>query len=147
MKRLHDIAVAPFHMSQRRPALFGALTGLVADLVGASMTCELWINGSFLTEKLEPNDIDLSFVMKSMDFEALDVSSQSAIVNQLNGGKKYSPLLDTYICIQFAESDPRRAADKSAYWAYKWGVGWDDYLKGFAVLRLGESDVGNRLFA
>ena len=48
------------------------------------------------------------------------------------------------MCIQFLASDPRRAADMSDYLALNWGVGRDNYLKGYAVLRLGEKDVGNR---
>jgi hypothetical protein len=59
--------------------------------------------------------------------------------------KNYSPLLHTYVCVRFARDDPRRAADRTDYWTEKWGVGWDDRLKGYVVIKLGETDVGHKL--
>jgi hypothetical protein len=109
------------------------------------LTCELWVDGSFLTEKEEPDDADLTMSALISALELLDLSTQDWILNNLNGGKKYSPLLDTFICVRFPMDDPRRGADKTDYWAEKWGVGWDDRLTGFAVIKLGETDVGHRL--
>ena len=65
LERLRDLTVAPLSASQRRTTLFSALDALVTNLILLSIPCELWINGSFLTEKLEPDDIELWFVIKS----------------------------------------------------------------------------------
>lgn len=130
-----------------RSQLFSELRRLVDDLTAAAVICELWIDGSFLTEKKDPNDIDLSFCVWAEHLETLNEGLQSALISNLNGGRVYSPALDTYFCTLFRREDPRYMADTSKYWGETWGKGWDDRLKGYAVIKLGETDVGLRLCA
>jgi len=144
---LNSLTVLDFPKSVRRRMLFAELQKLVNFLGLANVVGEIWIDGSFLTEKLEPDDIDLSFAAWAHAFELLAPDSQTSIIQCLNGGKAFSPWLDTYLCFRFLPEDPRRAADKTVYWTEKWGVGWDGRLKGYIVLKLGETDVGLRLFA
>jgi hypothetical protein len=147
MARLRVLTVAGFPSSVRRPTLFSELERLANDLSIANVVCELWIDGSFLTEKPEPDDIDLSFVAWVHHLETLSPQLQNALLADLNGGKNYSPALDTYFCARFLREDPRRVADSSTYWGAHWSKGWDDHIKGYAVIKLGETDVGLRLFA
>lgn len=144
---LRILTVDRFPGSTRRPMLFIDLERLVNDLDSMSMVCELWVNGSFLTEKDEPDDIDLSFSAFVSDVEILDMAMQDWILTNLNGNKRYSRYLDTFICFRYPREHPNRRADLTGYWTEKWGVGWDDRLKGYAVIKLGESDVGHRLCA
>lgn len=130
-----------------RPNLFIELERLHGDLQVNDVVCELWIDGNFLTQKEEPNDIDLAFACYADDFDALEPHVQSDVWALLNGGKQYSPGLDTYLCFRFRREDPRASLDGTRDWSEKWGIGWDDRLKGFAVIKLGETDVGLRLFA
>jgi hypothetical protein len=146
ISQLQSLAVTRFPNSARRPQMFSELQRLIADLNAISVTAELWIDGSFMTEKEEPDDIDLSFSPWVSALEKLDLPVQVAVFNGLNGGKKYSPWLDTYVCVRFPQDDPRKGADKTNYWSEKWGKGWDDWLKGYAVIKIGETDVGHRLF-
>jgi hypothetical protein len=142
---LRVLTVVRFPHSHRRPMLFPELERLVDDLNARNVVCELWVDGSFLTEKEEPDDIDLSFSAFATALDALDNTSRNWILANFNGRKLYSPMLDTYICVRFALDDPRRGADGTDYWAEKWGVGWDGRLTGYAVVKLGETDVGHRL--
>jgi len=144
LTELRDLTVARFPVSVRRPMLFAELERLTADLNRLHVVCELWVDGSFLTEKMEPDDIDLSFSAFASSLDVLDNTTKIWIFSNLDG-RHYSPLLDTYICVRFARDDHRRAADKTDYWAEKWGVGWDDRLTGYAIIKLGETDVGHRL--
>jgi len=70
---------------------------------------------------------------------------QDRLFENLNGGKAYSPWLDTYFCPRFLREDPRRKADRSAYWGMMWSRDRDDGVKGYVVVKLGETDVGHRL--
>ena len=147
ISRLKEITVSAFPDSKRRPWLFTELERLHADLISVGAVCELWVDGSFLTTKPEPDDIDLCFSAFVSDFQALDLTVQNAIWLNLNGGKKYSPHLDTYLCFRFLREDPRAKADGSDDRSENWGVGWDDHLTGFVVIQLGETDVGRKLLA
>lgn len=116
--------------------IFAEFERLVAFLTSAKVCCELRTDGSFLTEKNDPDDIDLSFSAWADHLDTLDPNLRNFLFRNLNGNKAYSPVLDTYICVRFSRDDPRRAADKTDYWAQKWGVGWDSYLKGYAAIKL-----------
>lgn len=59
LKALRALCVDSFPGSKRRPQLCCDLEDLVADLEKADIAGELWVDGSFLTEKPEPNDIDV----------------------------------------------------------------------------------------
>ena len=59
----------------------------------------------------------------------------------MNGGKNYSPALDTYLAIRFRRDDPR-APGQCPYWSKWWSIGRDGWLKGYAAILLGETDVG-----
>lgn len=147
LQALHSIAVLPYPNSVRRPLLFRELERLHGDVCRGGLVCELWIDGSFLSDKPEPDDIDVIFSCFGRDFDLLPAPLKDNILKVLNGGKAYSPYLDTYICFRFLKDDPRYKADKSNYWAGLWGKGWDDWLTGYVVIKCGETDVGLRLFA
>ena len=57
-----------FPNNLRREHLFLHLEELVQDLLRQSIACELWINGSFLTEKEEPEDKD---VILKFDYDVI----------------------------------------------------------------------------
>lgn len=149
LSRLRTLAVDAFPASSERPRIFAELERLAADIEARQLIGELWVDGSLLTHKVipEPDDADVSFTIEIENLQNRDAAAQHFVVHTLNGGRKYSPLLDTYICILFPRGDPRRSSSMERYWAEKWGIGWDDHLKGFAVIKFGENDVWLRLFA
>jgi hypothetical protein len=146
LDHLRALCVDAFPASQRRPMLFDELRHLAFDLMAINFIGELWIDGSYATEKPEPDDIDLSVTMFESDLISMPSDSYYFLVEDL-GENKYSPLLDTYLTLRYLKGDPRQDADTTDYWSEKWSVGWDDWLKGFVVIKLGESDVGLKLFA
>jgi hypothetical protein len=147
LSSLKALTVDAFPLSLRRAMLFAELERLASEINSASACCELWIDGSFLTEKPEPDDIDLTVVLFPSDFENLPDNVQKQMWLLLRRGKKFSEHLHTFLIFRFLREDPRYAADNTAYWGEVWGKGWDDWLTGFVVVRFGESDVGLRLFA
>jgi hypothetical protein len=120
---------------------------LKRDLRSIAFVCEVWVNGSFTCDKEEPDDIDLSVAFWAVDGERLDSLIFRDIMNKLNGGHRFSSALDTYLCPRFDRSDSRYSADLTDYWADKWGKGRDDWLKGFIVIGVEETDAQRRLLA
>lgn len=60
-----------FQGSDRRPALFAALEELVGDLKKSSLIVALVVDGSFVTSKAAPNDVDVLIVLgKGHDWQA-----------------------------------------------------------------------------
>ena len=143
---MRSLVVDAFPLSTRRAMLFLELERLHQELLAIGVVCEIWIDGSYLTAKPEPDDIDVIFSAWAADLDAMPVRVQNAILANLDGGKQYSPLIDTYICVRFPSGDARRKSDRTNYWSELWGKGWDNYLTGYAVIKYGETDVGLRLF-
>jgi hypothetical protein len=142
-----DMSVTPFPSSIRRPAIFADFERLVAFVTTVGFICELWVDGSFLTDKSEPNDLDVAVAFWAVDAAMADPNILNDFENRLNGGRKFSINLDTYLCPRFDKSDPRHGADGSLYWSGLWGKGRDDWLKGYVVITTGETDVQRRILA
>lgn len=142
---LREVTVTAFPSSSQRPLLFTALESLAAYLSGLGLPCELWVDGSFLTERIEPNDVDVACVIPAEPFETLDVFLQVSVIKLLNGKQKFDPLLDTYLAMRFDLSDPRYSSDSTRYWSEFWSLDRDNALKGYACVRIGYSDVQLRL--
>jgi hypothetical protein len=139
--------IARYHSSQVSgfKAEIGNFSRLVNQLETQRIICELWVDGSFLTETIEPNDVDLSVCIHAHDFDALDIAIKEWIIMMLSD-QKFSPLLDTYVCINYLRDDPRRIIlDRTAYWGGWWSGDRDGRAKGYAVIKLGETDVGHRI--
>lgn len=60
---LAAIAVTAYPSSVRRSLLFGGLQAWLAELRANGCTGRCWLDGSFLTEKQEPDDIDLVIIL------------------------------------------------------------------------------------
>lgn len=58
LPQLHALAVAPFPLDARRQDLFDKLTTWAGAVHSAEARGILWLDGSFLTEKPGPDDID-----------------------------------------------------------------------------------------
>lgn len=146
---LEELTVRRFPTSIVRPAIFAEFRRLVDELVALRLVGQIWVDGSFLTEKSTPevDDMDLSVRITSEHFDTHPLPVRQALLNALAGGKRYSPVLDTYVSVIFPKGDPRVLGGTDDYWAEKWLLGWDDRLKGFAVILLGETDLGFRLHA
>lgn len=137
MHAIRALCVTPFDASSSRHYLFAELERLVDSLIGVGVACELWVDGSFFTKKPEPSDIDLTVNVCADHMNTLHMSTQNFLLS-IKGRGTYSSKLDAYCLLTFLREDPRnKAFDRSEYWAEKWGVGWDRYLKGYAVIKIG----------
>jgi hypothetical protein len=58
LPELHTLAVAPFPQGTRRHLLFDKLATWVTAVNSLNVRGMLWLDGSFLTQKPDPDDID-----------------------------------------------------------------------------------------
>jgi hypothetical protein len=80
------------------------------------------------------------------ELETIDNNIRNDLLSR-SGQKFKNDLIHFFFCVRFRKEDPRFGADKTAYWGETWGKDWADALKGYAVVRLGDTDVGLRLSA
>jgi len=72
-----------FHHSDRRPQLFAKLQLFVGEARAAGLVRRILVDGSFVTSKPEPNDIDLILIVDSHhDFAADLLPTQYNVVSK-----------------------------------------------------------------
>lgn len=131
---------------RKREQLFYEAEAAVQDVLIAKLPCRIWINGSFLTEKPEPDDIDIMLLV-DLDVAEQLTESQRIVIDKFNN-HSYSSLVDSAAYVVFPSGhelcgsgcDFREYAD--VYGEEHSG----EWRKGYAVLRAGETDVGLRLY-
>ena len=64
IREIQDIALDRFPGDPTRCKLFKGLHRLLSELVSHRITGELWIDGSFMTKKVGPSDIECRFESK-----------------------------------------------------------------------------------
>lgn len=136
MQQLHALAVAPFPNDQRRQDLYQKLDAWVGALQALSVSATLWLDGSFLTEKAHPGDIDcviwspswangnanVTAAMQQQVAHLLDQAAADSIFN-----------LDLYLEMP----SPNELFHREAYWRGVLGFGHDRIsAKGFAEVNI-----------
>ena len=136
LDELHALAVAPFPQSQRRQDLHQLLTTWVGALKGIGVGGTLWLDGSFLTEKLGPGDIDCvlwnpHWVHGFGNPTPTVLQQVSYLLDKATAQNLYC--LDLYI----EAPKPHEVFHREAYWRGVLGFGHDRITaKGFAEVRL-----------
>ena len=89
---LHDVAeheldnhfLGSFGESRTRPVLVAGLRSFLAALRRVGVAFEVWLDGSFCTEKLDPNDIDLVVFADEHELNQLDPAVQRYLAGLLD---------------------------------------------------------------
>lgn len=79
LDELSKTFVLPFAFSQRRPMLLDGLTKFVSELAALGISGELWFDGSFVSEKTDPDDIDVVFVIDPESIAHLTPEQEVAV--------------------------------------------------------------------
>lgn len=128
-----------------RERLFRGLEEAVQDLLRVRVPCWILLDGSFLTEKPDPDDIDIVVALDA-DLGNLLTEDQRQVVDVFNMSHDYHGL-DSFAYFNYPRDHPEfgRGVDANSA-ASDYGVEHGGFhLKGYVVLRLQETDVGLRI--
>lgn len=128
---LHQLTVSEFPNSQRRPQLFSSLEIYLELLEATGLKADVWVDGSFMCSKEEPDDIDLVVCFDPDSARSLSADAQ----------QQARTLLDTHFVssrfnlhlFRIMNNDP----EALAYWSKLFGTMRDERTpKGMALLRV-----------
>jgi hypothetical protein len=143
---IEALCVLPFRDADRlvRQKLFSGFEEFARRILGANVRCDLFIDGSFLTAKPQPDDVD---VMVSVELDVLNslTEHQLVLLEALNGN--FVRGVDSLALTTYPRGHPNRGTlidlgNPGEIYGLEHGQVW---LKGYVVLRLLETDVGNRI--
>jgi hypothetical protein len=130
---LFALAVAPFPNDGHRRQLYGQLGNWQNQLRSIGIGGTLWLDGSFLTAKAGPEDIDI-VMWNPISKVALDPSAQSVVAALLDKANERAIFgLDLYI----ESPTPGQQVHREAYWKGFFGFCHDQVTaKGFVEVAL-----------
>jgi hypothetical protein len=137
--QLRTICVDNFPLSTTRATIMAGLESVIGRLSTNRVVGELWIDGSFLTQKINPNDSDVVLFVQSVFCDKAD-SAQRDAINWMCTDLKSSLHCDSYVSIEYPPSHPLHwdGVYWKSYWMRQWGFSEDvdPILKGIAVISL-----------
>jgi hypothetical protein len=131
---LRRLCVGRFPHSLTRPRIMDGLERVLSLMQRNGMRGEVWINGSFTTEKLNPDDADIILIVEAAEFKAFSLE-QKAFFNQFSS----ISLKDQFRCDNYAmirDKDDPTNEWLQAYWLRQFGFSRADDMKGLAVIKL-----------
>lgn len=131
---LRRLCVGRFPHSISRPSIMEGLEDVLDLLNKNGMRGQVWIDGSFTTEKLNPDDCDLIF-MTTMDIVRAFTPEQQRFYDWF----QTTSLRGSHRCDNYAlAQDPSHAANDwfVAYWLRQFGFSRVDEMKGMAVVKI-----------
>ncbi|MDE2868363.1 MAG: hypothetical protein OXN91_06950 [Chloroflexota bacterium] len=148
MRDLKELAVTPFG-TQRRTNLFLALQALLGMLHTESIEGELWVDGSFLTQKPEPSDVDMILRFRSDQYNSLDGGTfeKRSLIDSVTSEHYYKVTKCEVIdLIEYPRGHEKYgdSLDARRYWTNTFGTARDDITeKGIVVVELLDGAPGS----
>lgn len=114
------------------------LERVIERLVNASLHVDVWVDGSFLTTKRDPNDADIVISVPVELYEGGDQRQKEAL-EWIKANQKGNHKCDSYIFFVFPDGDARAVYNdyNYAYWIRQFGFSRGEEIKGIAVLNTG----------
>jgi hypothetical protein len=119
-----------FPQSLSRPRIMSNLEQLIDKINHSAIAGALWVDGSFLTEKLNPDDADIVFVISRAIYRAM-----TPVQRQFWGWYKQNNFYDSHrVHNHWTVLDPNDASGEYmyAYWLRQFGFSRADEIKGIA---------------
>ena len=130
------MCVDAFPLSSRRDPIMTALQSMLTSLSVALLRADVWIDGSFVTEKIEPDDVDL--VVLIFNVNKNDTPAQQGVLNRIHNQQYTFPIkCDSYILVEYAHGHPNYWIGQymHAYWLRQFGFARSNQMKGIPVTR------------
>jgi hypothetical protein len=134
LAELRRLCVDGFGLSTTRAGLMAGVEAICGSLSTALSPAQVWVNGSFLTQKIDPADVDLAVRLAQAALPNPG-PEQQALMGRI--ASKQFPGCDSYVLIEYPVGHPHYATGDMmrAYWQRQFGFTRTDQFKGVAVIR------------
>jgi len=113
-----------------------SVEALCTSVSTALITSEVWIDGSFLTQKMDPQDVDLVVVVSISVWPG--TGQQRTVLNRVARKDFKVPLpCDSFILVEYPVGHPEHGTGEvmRGYWIKQFCFNRNEEMKGLAVIR------------
>lgn len=138
VERLRTLCVADFVGSATRAKIMDSLASAIERVQAGKFPAEMWIDGSFLTKKIDPSDVDLALIIPA-HVQMAATPQIRATLEWIESDETYDrELLDGRVLTMHPASSPMFPKWEATrqYWELLFGTEHDDVTpKGVAFIR------------
>ena len=137
MENVEQVCVDLFPLSTIRSTIFSGLQQFVEILEIGGVVGEVWVDGSFLTEKINPKDVDVLLKVDGALYNS-GTPEQRNVIDWVIDNQKLTLNCDSYVLFDYPVGDPLHTDSQwwYSYWHKQWGFSREDDPKGIVVLTL-----------
>jgi hypothetical protein len=140
----HDIAalrrrcVTAFPLSITRAQVMTGLEAVLGHLNGMGFKLEAWVDGSFMTQKMNPDDSDVAVRIRGEEYDAASPVQRATFANFVNIDHKPTYRCDIYAFPEYNQGHKLydHGQWRRAYWLNKFGFNRSEDPKGLAVVTI-----------
>jgi hypothetical protein len=122
---LQERCVDDFPLSRRRPHILEGLHRICRQLRDLAIPCTLIVDGSFLTEEIEPSDIDFTVCITPEFYESC-TDAQLKLLEWIRDdfNIKKTHQCDCYLCVEYPKGHPDwwDGIQERSYWVNLFAV-------------------------
>jgi hypothetical protein len=136
LAELRVICVDNLPLSTTRVKIMTGLESVVAAFRKEKISQEFWVDGSFLTEKIDPKDVDVVLRIEHLQLRKLSPMQLAVIRWFQNNDLKPVYNVENYNFVEFPVGHGRFKDGQIAreYWLNQYGTDRDGFKKGIAVI-------------
>jgi len=131
---LRRLCVSAFPDSITRAGIMNRLEALIHLMNHNGVVGQIWIDGSFLTQKLNPDDVDLLLILHPTDFTSMNAAQSNFFHWFLSNNLYQSHRCDNYAVV-FDRTAPEGEWNY-AYWLRQFGFSRRNIMKGVVVMNV-----------
>lgn len=139
-EELWKMCVDEFPLSKTRDGIADGLEKMIMRLKDSGIIGTLWVNGSFLTMKIDPRDVDVLLMVDDNDYSELS-SEQLEVIDWFESeDRKSSHYCDCYVSVEYQASHSQHDVGEwmRAYWIRQFGFSRGKELKGIVTIKIKE---------
>lgn len=139
MEELQDIFVNSFPSSNTRPVIFSGYYSHDSHLKELNITIEKFVDGSYVTKKNDPRDIDFLCIADALEVDNLPDDKKHLLSNLIdNECCKNAYMCDVYFLASLPEDHPNYPQYRCMrkYWMGEFGFDRQERAKGFVRMGL-----------
>lgn len=134
---VRGMCVDAFPLSTTRNTIMDGLTQVITRLQAANIDAEVWLDGSFMTSKIDPDDVDIVVPFPAQFYDS-GTPEQRKALEWVHTNLKGAYYCDSYVFAEFPAGHALHTftLGRRNYWAKFFGEARSGKPKGIAVVRI-----------